>query len=73
MGASKWWIFGGTVALNRHSSAGWNPVELQLFVSNIYVQMVALGFNAMRLLTIFTWTDTYPAWIPACAGMTSRN
>ena len=73
MGASKWWIFGGVAFSLRHSRVGGNPVELQLFVSNIYVQMVALGFNAMRLLTIFTWTDTYPTWIPACAGMTSVN
>lgn len=39
--------------LHRHYSAGWNPVEIQIFVSNLNVQIYALGFNATRLFDYY--------------------
>ena len=71
MGASKWWVFGGIIVLivipatkkyqHRHSSAGWNPVKPQFFVSGLKAQIAVLGFVEKRFFTILTLVDTFPA------------
>jgi cation/acetate symporter len=56
--------------LNRHSSAGWNPVKVDYAV-NIFKELMLFFIVSLKpIFNVATKLSTLLAWIPACAGMT---
>ena len=56
--------------LNRHSSAGWNPVKLGYAVI-IFKELMLFFIVSLKLIfNIGTKLSMLLAWVPACAGMT---